>query len=110
MSGRKRATTRRMSTSLGSDSRSWSRRPTGVPKRSGQKPTRTPKSAPKSRLAETERSPGRKKAAVPTMILESRSRPTKSVPSRWAALGRAFTEPRSMASGSWGRIRRTEAR
>ncbi len=81
-----------------------------MPKRSGQKPTRIPKSAPKRRLTETERSPGRKKAAVPTMMRDSRSRPTKSVPSRWAALGRAFTAPRSMASGSWGRTLRTEAR
>ncbi len=110
MSGRKSAITSSSTTSFGSESSVCSSRPTGVPKRSGQYPARTPKSAPSTRLTETDSRPGRKNACVPTMTRDSRSRPTKSVPSRCAALGSALIDSRSIASGSTGSAPTTEQR
>src|SRR5216684_1285447 len=50
----------------------------------------------------TEPSPATSETRVPQITRESTSRPTLSVPRRWARLGLARTLPRSCLKGSWG--------
>src|SRR6266436_2624003 len=52
----------------------------------------------------TEPKPARSDTRVPQTMRESTSRPTLSVPMRWARSGRARVLPRSCLSGSYGEI------
>ena len=57
---------------------------------------------PASRAIATETKPATSETRVPQITRESTSRPTLSVPSRWARLGRASALPRFCFSGSYG--------
>src|SRR5262249_47089947 len=65
-------------------------------------PASSPIRLPAATAMATETKPATSEMRLPQMTRESTSRPTLSVPSRWAGPGRARLWPRSCLSGSYG--------